>query len=169
MGSSASSSLRFLLEHASAIMIRCSCPWLNWNGYEFSLPRPSMPTPLSKRRISSSYSLRLRSGRCRLSTRRNWLPMVKDGLKELIGSWKIIAISPPRMRRLSSGLSDRRSRPSSTISSATTSVGGRSMPRIAFSAVLLPDPLSPTKPTISPGLTVSENSFTAGTFAPRNS
>ena len=28
-----------------------------------------------------------------------WLPMVYTGLRLVIGSWKIIAISPPRMRR----------------------------------------------------------------------
>ena len=38
--------------------------------------------------------------------------MVSTGLSDVIGSWKIIAISLPRISRIWSGLSVRRSRPS---------------------------------------------------------
>ena len=31
-----------------------------------------------------------------------WLPTVYEGLSDVIGSWKIMAISPPRMERMSS-------------------------------------------------------------------
>ena len=40
-----------------------------------------------------------------------WLPTRMIGLSEVIGSWKIIAISPPRRRRISLSESARRSSP----------------------------------------------------------
>ena len=41
----------------------------------------------------------------------SWRPMVSTGFSDVIGSWKIIAISRPRISRISSSESSRRSRP----------------------------------------------------------
>ena len=45
-------------------------------------------------------------------------PILSTGLSEVIGSWKIMAISRPRMRRISSSVSPRSSRPPKRIEPA---------------------------------------------------
>ena len=79
-----------------------------------------------------------------------WSPQVKTGLSEVIGSWKIIEIWLPRTSRISSSESFSRSRPSSRISPSTI-LPGRPMRRMIDSAVmLLPQPDSPTTPSVLP-------------------
>ena len=56
-----------------------------------------------------------------------WSPTVKTGLRLVIGSWKIIAMSLPRTWRISSSESASRSRPSNRISPVGISAGGMSM------------------------------------------
>ena len=75
------------------------------------------------------------------------------GLSEVIGSWKIIEISLPRMRSISGSLSSSRSRPSKRIAPPTMRPGGLATRRRIDSAVtLLPQPDSPTTPSVSPRL-----------------
>ena len=79
------------------------------------------------------------------------MPTVNTGLSEVIGSWKIIAISLPRTRRISAGESFSRSRPLNMTVPASTLPGGEGMiPMIDFMATDLPDPLSPTIAIDSP-------------------
>ena len=54
----------------------------------------------------------LSMSRCVSSASRIWRPIVSTGLRLVIGSWKIIAISRPRIRRRSESESPIRSRPS---------------------------------------------------------
>ncbi len=81
-------------------------------------------------------------------------PILSTGLSEVMGSWKIMAISRPRMRRISSSESSSSSRPRKR----TDPLGMRAVPsgssRMTASADTdLPDPDSPTMATISPGWT----------------
>ena len=97
-----------------------------------------------------------------------WLPMVWTGLNEVIGSWKIIAISAPRISRISravrvelrqidhlaraicpwrrgGGTGSRRRR---------SCRGGPTIRRIERAVMLLPQPLSPTMPEVSAAVDV---------------
>ena len=80
-----------------------------------------------------------------------WLPMVKTGFSEVCGSWKIMAIFRPRIWRISS--SDRATRfsPSKITSPDTMRAAGLGMIRSSDRAVMvLPQPDSPTMPSVSP-------------------
>src|SRR5262245_61171306 len=94
-----------------------------------------------------------------------WSPMVWTGLNDDIGSWKMSAISAPRIARISSpsGVSFARSttrsasaRPGTArrrnwISPSTIRPGRSTIPRIDRAVTLLPQPLSPTMPSVPPG------------------
>jgi hypothetical protein len=87
--------------------------------------------------------------------------MVSTGFSEVIGSWKIIAISRPRIALSWSSLSARRSRPAkSAVPLGTRAARGR-MPSSASEVTLLPQPDSPTIPSVSPGEMSKEMPFTA--------
>src|SRR5690348_14453585 len=73
------------------------------------------------------------------------------GLRLEIGSWKIIDIWPPRILRRSRSSMSARSWPSKRISPSTISAGGvGNRRRIESDVTLLPEPLSPTMPTVCP-------------------
>ncbi len=79
--------------------------------------------------------------------------MVSTGLSDVIGSWKTMAILLPRTLRISSSLSLRRSTPSKSTSPAAILPGGLGMRRMTERRLtLLPHPLSPTMPSVSPSL-----------------
>jgi hypothetical protein len=83
------------------------------------------------------------------------VPTVSTGLSEVMGSWKIMAISRPRTRRISSGESCSRSRPlNMTVPASTWPGGDGMMPIIDFMATDLPEPLSPTMAIDSPSSSV---------------
>jgi hypothetical protein len=72
-------------------------------------------------------------------------------LREVIGSWKIIEISLPRIVAISSSVSVARSRPSNTIDEPRSTRPGRSISRMIERAVTdLPLPDSPTTPSVPP-------------------
>ena len=72
------------------------------------------------------------------------------GFSDVIGSWKIIEMRRPRRSRNSSGWSSSRSTPSkSTLPPATWPAGLGRRPMIAREVTLLPQPDSPTTPTVS--------------------
>src|SRR5262245_1585312 len=77
--------------------------------------------------------------------------MVNAGLSELIGSWKIIAMRSPRSARMRSAGSVRRSTPSnSTWPPAMRPGGCGTSPMIESALTLLPQPDSPTMPSVRP-------------------
>ena len=80
----------------------------------------------------------------------SWRPTDIVGLSEPSGSWKIIAISAPRILRISSGVSAVRSRPPNSIEPPVMRPLRARILRIAAATVDLPEPDSPTSPTISP-------------------
>ena len=84
-----------------------------------------------------------------------WKPMVSTGFSEVIGSWKIIAMSRPRILRISSSGRSSRLRPWNRMRPATTRPAGRARSRMMASEETdLPQPDSPTSATVSPGLTL---------------
>jgi hypothetical protein len=93
------------------------------------------------------------------------MPTVNTGLSEVIGSWKIIAISRPRMLRISSADSLSSSRPLKITSPSSTRPGGLGMmPMIDFMATDLPEPLSPTMAIDWPSSSEKEIPLTAWTI-----
>ena len=73
------------------------------------------------------------------------------GLSEVIGSWKIIAISLPRTLRISSSGMVMSDLPLKMTSPPSTLPGGIGMSFIIVRACTdLPDPDSPTTPSVSP-------------------
>ena len=76
-----------------------------------------------------------------------WSPTVNTGFSDVIGSWKIIEISLPRIFASSPSWSVTRSRPSNRMRESSAIRPGRSTSRITESAVTdLPQPDSPTTP-----------------------
>ena len=81
--------------------------------------------------------------------------IVRTGFRLVIGSWKIIAISLPRISRISLSGSADRSRPSNrTLPPSIRPAGFGSSRMIARLVTLLPQPDSPTRPSRSPSLEV---------------
>ena len=92
-----------------------------------------------------------------------WLPKVCSELNDVIGSWKIIEIAPPRMERISLLFAPklqeiRSSEDDSGISACTRFRRRRSCLEVrrsgvsTFALMLFPQPLSPTIPIVeSPG------------------
>ena len=76
-------------------------------------------------------------------------PILCTGLRLLAGSWKIIAIRPPRTFSSTAGGAPINSWPSSTTLPLIRALLGNS-PRAASQVTDLPQPLSPTSPTASP-------------------
>jgi hypothetical protein len=90
-----------------------------------------------------------------------WKATVKQGLRLVIGSWKIIAMSLPTIRRRALALRPRRSMPSNDNFSAVTLPGQGMSPITASMVTLLPEPDSPTTPSSSPLSKVTFNPSTA--------
>src|SRR3954471_1898519 len=91
-----------------------------------------------------------------------WWPMVSTGFRLVIGSWKIMAMRLPRIARIAPSSRVSRSVPSKCTEPRTVrgSRGGKS--RMIESAVtLLPQPDSPTMPSVSPGETSNDTPSTA--------
>jgi hypothetical protein len=88
-------------------------------------------------------------------------PIVRTGFRLVIGSWKIIAMSRPRIRRSSRSERLKRSRsPSVAVPLVIRPARGR-MPRSASEVTLFPQPDSPTMPSVSPGAMSKEMPLTA--------
>src|SRR5258706_7901865 len=88
--------------------------------------------------------------------------MVKAGLSDVIGSWKIIEMRSPRTARIRAAGSASRFAPSKRISPAAMRPGGLATSPMMESAVtLLPQPDSPTSPSVRPASSVKLTSSTA--------
>src|SRR3954447_24199903 len=97
-------------------------------------------------RASRGPSLRWRS-----RTSATWSPTGNAGLSEVIGSWKIIASWSPRRSRSCLAGSLRRSWPSKSTSPPAMRPGGcGTRPMIDSAVTLLPEPDSPTMPSVRP-------------------
>ncbi len=146
VGSSAMSSLGSLAS-AIAIITRCRWPPESWWGNASSrVTASAKPTRASNAATASREARRpcsaIASPTCR--------PIRCSGLRLVIGSWNTIPAVPPRMRCSVRGPAARTSCPSSVIRPEAAAPGGSS--RKTDRAVSdLPDPLSPTRASVSPG------------------
>ena len=120
-----------------------------------------MPTE-SRSSIARSRARRDDNPQRRVSTSVNWRPIFMTGLREDIGSWKIIAISRPRTSRISPGVSWRRSRPSkTTLPWYVTEPSWARMSMMERDRTLLPEPDSPTMPSTRPCSSSNDTPSTA--------
>src|SRR5207237_9102978 len=95
----------------------------------------------------------------------SWTPTLSTGLSDVIGSWKTIATSLPRIRRSSRFFSCSRSLPLNIAVPLAMRPGGWGIrPRIDRVLTLWPEPGSPTIPSVSRGKTSYEMSSTAWTI-----
>src|SRR5512132_80724 len=92
-----------------------------------------------------------------------WRPIVSTGFRLVIGSWKIIAICRPLSPRISRSFILSRSRPSKRAVPERTRPARGSSPSSASAVTLLPQPDSPTIPSVSPGEISNEIPLTAWT------
>ena len=93
----------------------------------------------------------------------SWSPILCTGFRLVIGSWKIIAISLPRISRSRLGLAVRRS--SSFQIAVPEDIAERFglSPMIVRHVTLFPEPDSPTIPSVCPLSTLNETPSTART------
>ncbi len=97
-----------------------------------------------------------------------WAPIVMTGFNEVIGSWKIIEISLPRISRISASSSVTRSLPSILIEPRDDPSGRvRHEAQQESAVIVLPQPDSPTIAKVSPRRTAKETSSTALTTPSR--
>src|SRR5215472_1221097 len=108
-----------------------------------------MPTRFSNAIARARFSARARSA-WRNCTSTICVPIVSTGLSVLMGSWNTIEMRSPRSARIASSGNANRSMPSNRIVPATMRAEGASKRNTARLRVDLPDPLSPTNPTIRP-------------------
>ena len=111
-----------------------------------------MPTRSSSSAAFGIASLRL-SPWWRSITSVTCRPICTTGFSDDSGSWKIIAISRPRRSRIWAGESRSRSSPSKIAAPSTVLPRVGSSPMIASDVTDLPQPDSPTRPTVWPGRT----------------
>src|SRR5215469_9876298 len=164
VGSSAMSSFGSQAS-AIAIITRWRIPPENWCGYS---PMRSlacgMPTRL-RTSVARSRACSLLTPRCSLTASAICLPTVIVGFSEVSGSWKIMPISLPRTRRMSSSESALISVPSSLMLPPVMDPPVGSSFMIDSAVMVLPHPDSPTMPRVSPGSTCSETPSIACTVA----
>ncbi len=148
-------------ESASAIMARCRMPPENWCGCSRARRAGSgMPTSPSTSTARFSAALRVPPW-CSRYASAIWSPMVKYGCREVSASWKIIAIRRPRSLRTVSSGAPSSSAPSKRTEPVTSAP--RCRPITASEVTDLPEPDSPTIPSVRPRSTLKPTPLTART------
>ncbi len=161
-----SSAKRIVGPQASAIAIvtRWRMPPDSWCGYSSSRRVGSgMPTDVSK---DTAVCLASLFDMCRwyLSDSVICRPIFITGLSDVIGSWKIIAISVPQISRIAGGARSPISWPSNATRPSRTTLRLGSSPMTERDRIVLPDPDSPTMPIVLPRSSVNETPSTARTM-----
>ena len=90
-----------------------------------------------------------------------WRPIFMTGFSEVIGSWKIIAISVPQISRMAGGARSPISCPSKTTRPPRSTLRRGSRPMIERDRIVLPEPDSPTMPIVLPRSSVNDTPSTA--------
>ena len=145
---------------AIAIIARWRWPPESWCGQASTRRSGSgMPVLASSSIARARASARPRSA-CSASTSPIWAPTVCSGLSAVIGSWKIIAISPPRTARSSGSPACSRSRPAKRIAPVVSAPSTR--PSTDSAVIDLPEPDSPTRANFSPAAMANDTSSTTG-------
>ena len=94
----------------------------------------------------------------------SWRPILTTGFKDVIGSWNTIAISRPHRRRSLLGDSPTSSRPSYTTLPSRRTLRAMMIPMIERDSTVLPEPDSPTTPSVLPRSRVKLTPSTARTL-----
>ncbi|MNK87097.1 hypothetical protein D3C87_1070260 [compost metagenome] len=135
----------------------------SWCGYSFT--RRSGSGICTRRSISTarcSASARLAFW-CSCTVSAICRPTVSTGFSEVIGSWKIIEMRLPRICRISRSLSCIRSVPRRRTAPMWRPGGVGTSRRIESAVTLLPQPDSPTTPSVRPARTVYDTPSTERT------
>ncbi len=133
-----------------AMTTRWRCPPLIWWGY-FRADASGAGTPtFSSISTAFFHALARFIPRCSHKTSAIWSPTRIIGLSAVNGSCMTIAISCPRMSSQSRGRISTRLRFSRTISPRLTRPGSGIIPMIARPVIDLPQPDSPTTPSVLP-------------------
>ena len=162
VGSSAMSSFG---SHASAIAIitRWRMPPENWCGYSvirsLACGRPTRLSTSTARSMACS----LLAPRCSMTASAICLPTVIVGFSDDSGSWKIMPISLPRILRMSSAENELISCPDRVMLPPAMCPPLGSSCMIDSAVIVLPQPDSPTMPSVSPVSTWSDTPSTACT------
>ena len=119
-----------------------------------------MPTS-SNSAIVRSRATALVTRWCRTIASMIWSPTVNTGLSDVIGSWKIMLMSRPRIDCICRSGRPTRSRPKSAIFPVSIRAVDDSSRMIESDVTLLPEPLSPTIPSTRPCSMRNEMSSTA--------
>ena len=160
VGSSAISSFG-LQASAMAIITRWRMPPESWCGYSRTRRRASgMPTRFSISTARSSASFAERPW-WRRSVSPICRPTVSTGFRLVIGSWKIMEMSLPRIARISRSEHSSRFFPFSRIAPAILPGGSGISRRMDMAVTDLPQPDSPTMASVSPAFTWKETPSTA--------
>src|SRR3954470_4705447 len=124
-----------------------------------------MPTRASMSIVRSRATFLFTPGWCTRYASTICDPTVKYGCMALSGSWKIMAILPPRSSRTFSSVAVTSSSSSSQISPVTLALlRDRCRPSIASEVTLLPEPDSPTMPSVWPFSRAKDEPVTAWTM-----
>ena len=162
VGSSAISTLGDS-DSAIAIITRWRIPPENSCGYARARSRargiPTRSIRLTARSIASALEIFSWARICSTI----WSPIRCTGLSDEIGSWKIIAISLPRICSSCSSLAVTSSRPPSFAEPSKRAFGDRVSPISVITVTDFPDPDSPTIATTSPRSSVNDTPSTART------
>ena len=152
---------------ASAIITRWHMPPESSNGYAAYRRSGSGICTCA----SSSIARRLTSPRPTLAWRSStspiWRPTGRIGLSAVRGFWKIMESSRPRCRPSSCSPAVTRSRPPNTALPEVIRAEESRMRSRANAVTDLPEPLSPTTPTVSPRWTSKLTWSSARTTPPR--
>ena len=143
---------------AIAISTRCASPTLiccgNCRRKPSSEGRPTRTSKWRTRSICGSHPW----GECARHASRKWVRSLRAGFSEATGLCRISAISLPRKLRISFSEHWKRLRPRNRQEPLTLPPFRCSNPRMARARVLLPEPLSPARPRISPSKISRETS-----------
>ena len=90
-------------------------------------------------------------------------PMRRIGFSAVRGLWNTMEISRPRVAASACGVARSMSMPANRIRPARMSAAASIRPMTAYASTDLPEPLSPTTPTISPRPTLNEAPSSAWT------
>ena len=145
---------------AMAMQIRWRMPpensWANWSSRRSPSAMPTLASISAARR-----RLTARDPPARYWMLTICVPIESTGLSAVIGSWKTTEMRSPRSACIAAGPSCSRSRPSKPMRPAVTSPLAASSRSRAATRVDLPQPDSPTRPTILPRGTSSATSRNA--------
>ena len=156
---------------AMAITTRWRIPPESSCGYCFSRRSGSGMRTCRSSSSARASAARWDRPRCTRTPSVSWRPTVKTGFSAVIGSWKIMPIWLPRMSRIRSWLTLPRSIGTPSPASNRSRPPAICPPPYSTNRISdsddtdLPDPLSPTMQTVSPGRT-SKDTFSTPTTGP---